>query len=368
MSNSTNDTAAARAIDVRFRDVTKRYGDAAAVKALTLDIPRGSFFSLLGPSGCGKTTTLRLIAGFELPDEGDVFIRDTRVNDIPPFRRDFAMVFQNFALFPHLTVADNVAFGLRMSGVGRAERDAAVKNALSLVKLDGFADRFPKQLSGGQQQRVAIARAIVMKPAVLLLDEPLGALDKNLREAMQVELRALQRQLGLTTVFVTHDQEEALTMSDVIAVMRDGVIEQLGAPREIYERPATEFVATFLGASNLIEATVTESGGETSLVATSSGVLIVTGRRRVGARLKLAIRPERLIITPVGSGQPSTIEAVVRDVVYRGMTAQVYLDCGSQPLLAFVQNSANAAINWPPGSRVSVRMPAESLVVLEDRP
>ncbi len=355
------------AIDVRFKNVTKRYGDAAAVKELTLDIPRGWFFSLLGPSGCGKTTTLRLIAGFELPDEGDVFIRDTRVNDTPPYRRDFAMVFQNFALFPHLSVADNVAFGLRMSGVGRSERAAAVANVLSLVKLDDFADRFPKQLSGGQQQRVAIARAIVLKPAVLLLDEPLGALDKNLREAMQVELRALQRQLGLTMVFVTHDQEEALTMSDGIAVMRDGVIEQLGAPREIYEKPATEFVATFLGASNLIEAVVTESDAESSLVSTQSGALVVNGRHAVGARLKLAIRPERLLLTPTGPTQPGVIEAVVRDVVYRGMTAQVYLDSGGQPLLAFVQNSANSAIDWPPGHRVGVRMPAESLVVLSDR-
>ena len=367
MSDPVTDTPAP-AVDVRFNNVTKRFGDAAAVKALTLDIPRGSFFSLLGPSGCGKTTTLRLIAGFELPDEGDVFIRQTRVNDIPPYRRDFAMVFQNFALFPHLSVADNVAFGLRMSGIAKSERTVAVANVLSLVKLDGFADRYPKQLSGGQQQRVAIARAIVMKPAVLLLDEPLGALDKHQRESMQVELRALQRQLGLTMVFVTHDQEEALTMSDAIAVMRDGVIEQLGAPREIYEKPATEFVATFLGASNLIEVTVTECSAETSRVSTASGDLIVNGRHPVGARLKLAIRPERLLLAPADAAQQGVIEAVVRDVVYRGMTAQVYLESGSQPLLAFVQNSANAAIDWPTGSRVGVRMPAESLVILGDKP
>src|SRR5829696_9040345 len=198
--------------DVRFERVTKRYGGAAAVSALTLAIPRGMFFSLLGPSGCGKTTTLRLVAGFEQPDEGEVFIRNERVTRVPPFRRDFAM-----ALFPHLDVFQNVIFGLNMLRVPRAERAAQARDALSLVKLDGFGDRYPKQLSGGQQQRVAIARAIVMKPAVLLL-------------------------------------EEALTMSDRIAVMRDGVIEQLGAPREVYERPATEFVATFLGASNLIDA------------------------------------------------------------------------------------------------------------------
>jgi spermidine/putrescine ABC transporter ATP-binding subunit len=366
MSDLVTDTSST--IDVRFARVTKRYGDTTAVKNLTLDIPRGSFFSLLGPSGCGKTTTLRLIAGFELPDEGDVFIRQTHVNDVPPYRRDFAMVFQNFALFPHLTVADNVAFGLRMSGVARAERAAAVMNALALVKLGGFADRFPKQLSGGQQQRVAIARAIVMKPAVLLLDEPLGALDKNLREAMQVELRALQRQLDLTMVFVTHDQEEALTMSDGIAVMRNGVIEQLGAPREIYENPATEFIATFLGASNLIEATVTGTGTQTSVARAECGNMVVNGRHPVGAKLKLAIRPERLALTQAGGAEPGMIEAVVRDVVYRGMTAQVYLDSGGQPLLAFVQNTASSALDWPPGSRVGVRMPAESLVLLRDQP
>jgi spermidine/putrescine ABC transporter ATP-binding subunit len=361
-------TDASSVVDVRFVRVTKRYGDTTAVKDLTLDIPRGSFFSLLGPSGCGKTTTLRLIAGFELPDEGDVFIRQTHVNAIPPYRRDFAMVFQNFALFPHLTVADNVAFGLRMSGVAGAKRAAAVANALDLVKLSGFADRFPKQLSGGQQQRVAIARAIVMKPAVLLLDEPLGALDKNLREAMQVELRALQRQLDLTMVFVTHDQEEALTMSDGIAVMRNGVIEQLGAPREIYENPATEFIATFLGASNLIAATVTHSGPETSLVAAECGTMVVKGKHPVGATLKLAIRPERLLLTKAGPPEPGMIEAVVRDVVYRGMTAQIYLESGSQLLLASVQNSASSALDLPPGSRVGVRMPTESLVLLRDRP
>src|SRR5258706_1190794 len=368
MPDRVTDTSSA--VDVRLARVTKRFSDTVAVKDLTLDIPRGSFFSLLGPSGCGKTTTLRLIAGFELPDEGDVFIRQTHVNEIPPYRRDFAMVFQNFALFPHLTVADNVAFGLRMSGVARSERAAAVANALALVKLGGLADRFPKQLSGGQQQRVAIARAIVMKPAVLLLDEPLGALDKNLREAMQVELRALQRQLDLTMVFVTHDQEEALTMSDGIAVIRNGVIEQLGAPREIYENPATEFIATFLGASNLIEATVTatDAGAGTSLVTAGCGNMVVNGTHPVGAKLKLAIRPERLLLSQPGAAEPGMIAAVVRDVVYRGMTAQVYLDSGSQPLLAFVQNTASSALDWPPGSRVGVRMPAESLILLRDQP
>jgi putative spermidine/putrescine transport system ATP-binding protein/spermidine/putrescine transport system ATP-binding protein len=350
------------AIDVRFAGVTKRYGKAVAVKALSLDIPRGSFFSLLGPSGCGKTTTLRLIAGFETPDEGDVFIRDRRVTDIAPYRRDFAMVFQNFALFPHLTVEQNVGFGLRMSGVERQERGQAVAAALDMVKLGGFAGRYPKQLSGGQQQRVAIARAIVMKPAVLLLDEPLGALDKNLREAMQVELRSLQRELGITTVFVTHDQEEALTMSDCVAVMRDGVIEQLGAPREIYERPATEFVATFLGASNMIDALVVEPCAQTSLVEAPCGRFAVAGSHPQGARLRLAIRPERVMLGRAGQSLP--LSAVVRDVVYRGMTAHLFLDCQGQQLLAFVQNADRAALDWEPGQAVTVALPPESLILL----
>ena len=223
--------------DVRLDKVRKSFGAVVAVNDVTLDIERGTIFSLLGPSGCGKTTTLRLIAGFEQPSAGEVYIRGQRVTAIAPYRRDFSMVFQSYALFPHLNVAENVAFGLRMRRVPRGERGAAVKEALELVKLGALADRYPRQLSGGQQQRVALARAIVVKPAVLLLDEPLGALDKMLREEMQVELRDLQQRLGITAVFVTHDQEEALTLSDRVAVMRGGVIEQIGAPREIYDRP-----------------------------------------------------------------------------------------------------------------------------------
>jgi spermidine/putrescine ABC transporter ATP-binding subunit len=354
-------SSAAASSDVRFDHVEKHYGRALAVRDLSLDIPRGMFFSLLGPSGCGKTTTLRLIAGFEQPSAGDVYIRENRVTHVPPYRRDFAMVFQNFALFPHLTVAGNVGFGLRMTGVGRAERDRQIHQALELVKLGTFADRYPKQLSGGQQQRVAIARAIVMKPAVLLLDEPLGALDKNLREEMQVELRALQRQLGLTTVFVTHDQEEALTMSDLIAVMRDGVIEQIGAPREIYERPATDFVATFLGASNLLDATV--------LGADSLGTLVETraGRFRIaepalppGAALKLALRPERLRVLATGTG----LAATVREIIYRGTSMQVFLEAAGLPLVATVQNATAGGLDWSRGQPVVLDFDPDSVVVL----
>jgi spermidine/putrescine ABC transporter ATP-binding subunit len=355
--------AAAQEVDVRFEGVTKRFGSAIAVRDLTLDIPRGMFFSLLGPSGCGKTTTLRLVAGFEQPEEGAVFIRSRNVTGVPPFRRDFAMVFQNFALFPHLDVSENVAFGLRMLRVPREDRARQVRDALALVKLQAFADRYPKQLSGGQQQRVAIARAIVMKPAVLLLDEPLGALDKNLREEMQVELRALQRQLGITTVFVTHDQEEALTMSDRIAVMRDGVIEQLGGPREVYERPATEFVATFLGASNLIDAVVVGSEPGGSLVEAAPGRFrISAGGIAAGQRLRLAVRPERLRVRPADRpGLPAT----VREAVYRGAAVHLFMESRDLPLIAFVQNDSVASSAFAPGQAVSVDFEPDSAVVLE---
>jgi spermidine/putrescine ABC transporter ATP-binding subunit len=349
--------------DVLLERVTKRFGRAVAVRDLTLKIPRGMFFSLLGPSGCGKTTTLRLIAGFELPDEGEVFIRNDRVTMVPPFRRNFAMVFQNFALFPHLNVSENVAFGLKMLRVPQAERAQQTRKALSLVKLEGFADRYPKQLSGGQQQRVAIARAIVMKPAVLLLDEPLGALDKNLREEMQVELRSLQRQLGITTVFVTHDQEEALTMSDRIAVMRDGVIEQLGAPREVYGRPATEFVATFLGASNLIDAVAVGPQGNDYLVETAPGRFAIAARGlSPGQRLRLAVRPERLRVRPdAGPGLPAT----VREIVYKGPAMHLFMESGGLPLISYLQNSAGSANSWSPGQAVWVGIEPESVIVLE---
>jgi spermidine/putrescine ABC transporter ATP-binding subunit len=349
--------------DVRFERVTKRFGRAIAVRDLTLDIPRGIFFSLLGPSGCGKTTTLRLVAGFEQPEEGEVFIRKERVTGVPPFRRNFAMVFQNFALFPHLNVTENVAFGLKMLRVPQAERTEQVRNALALVKLQGFADRYPKQLSGGQQQRVAIARAIVMKPAVLLLDEPLGALDKNLREEMQSELRSLQRQLGITTLFVTHDQEEALTMSDRIAVMRDGVIEQLGAPRQVYERPATEFVATFLGASNLIDAVALGGEGGHSLVEAAPGRFAISARGLApGQRLRLAVRPERVRVRPAGGqGLPAT----VREVVYRGAAMHLFMESNGLPLISFLPNDSGVASGWSPGQAVSVDFEPDSVVVLE---
>ncbi|HEY1329635.1 MAG TPA: ABC transporter ATP-binding protein [Casimicrobiaceae bacterium] len=347
--------------DVRLDRVHKRFGAVTAVHDVSVGIPRGSIFSLLGPSGCGKTTTLRLIAGFEHPDSGEVYIRGKRVTDVPPYRRDFSMVFQSYALFPHLTVAQNVAFGLRMRRVPRSERAAAVGNALDLVKLGPLADRHPRQLSGGQQQRVALARAIVVKPAVLLLDEPLGALDKMLREEMQVELRGLQQRLGITAVFVTHDQEEALTLSDRVAVMRNGVIEQSGAPREIYERPHNQFVAGFLGASNFIDGIVVAREGDTAIVETAAGRVPASANAAgVGDKVRIAIRPERLRVS--GEGVP----ARVRDIVYRGPITHVYMESAAGPLLSYRQNTGPET--WRTGDEVRCTWDAGSAIAVEPEP
>jgi putative spermidine/putrescine transport system ATP-binding protein/spermidine/putrescine transport system ATP-binding protein len=345
--------------DVQLSGVSKSYGNVLAVRDLDLAIPRGVFFSLLGPSGCGKTTTLRLIAGFEQASVGAVFIRGRDVTAVPPYRRDFAMVFQNFALFPHLSVAENVAFGLRMRRVAAAERVSRVKEALDLVKLAGYGERYPKQLSGGQQQRVALARAVIVRPAVLLLDEPLGALDKSLREDMQVELRQLQRKLGITTVFVTHDQEEALTLSDHVAVMRDGVIEQLGAPRALYERPANEFVAGFLGASNFFDARVMGEG----VVEIAGHRAAIEGDHALGAALRLAVRPEKITLSR--SFTNGGLRARISEIVYRGANTHLYLQSAAGPLIAYLQNAAAEAVPWQVGDEAACSWAAGSAVVLK---
>jgi putative spermidine/putrescine transport system ATP-binding protein/spermidine/putrescine transport system ATP-binding protein len=354
-------TTASRA-DVQLVAVRKRFGAVTAVDDVSLDIGRGSIFSLLGPSGCGKTTTLRLIAGFEQPDAGDVFIRGARVTSVPPYRRDFSMVFQSYALFPHLTVAENVAFGLRMRRVPRIDRARSVAEALDLVKLGTLADRYPRQVSGGQQQRVALARAIVVKPAVLLLDEPLGALDKMLREEMQVELRSLQQRLGITAVFVTHDQEEALTLSDRVAVMRNGVIEQIGGPREIYDRPRSAFVASFLGASNFVAGTVVAREASAIVVETPAGRVAVQGDRQVADKVRIAVRPERLRMERSGA---SGLPAQIRDIVYRGPVTHFYLDSGAGPLIAYRQDAR--AGDFTIGESVRCTWDPDSAVVLDDK-
>jgi putative spermidine/putrescine transport system ATP-binding protein len=288
-------------VDVRIRRLAKRFGDVVAVDSVDLDIARGEFFSLLGPSGSGKTTMLRLVAGFELPDEGTVELRGVDVTARPPFARDVNTVFQDYALFPHMTVGENVEYGLRIRKVPRRERAQRVEEVLGRVRLEGFGGRRPSQLSGGQRQRVALARAIVNRPQVLLLDEPLGALDLKLRQEMQVFLKALQRDLGITFVYVTHDQEEALTMSDRLAVFSRGRIEQVGAPADVYERPQTEFVAGFVGVSNVVEQ---------------------DGRR-------FTIRPEKIRILAEGEEPEhgSHVEdARVREVVYVGVLTRYVVE------------------------------------------
>ncbi len=311
--------------DVVLRGVTKQFGEVVALRNVSLEVRRGEFMAFLGPSGCGKTTLLNLIAGFLEADRGEIFIRKRSMRGVEPFRRDVGMVFQNYALFPHMTVAENVTFGLAMRKVPRGERDARVREALSLVKLEALSDRYPNQLSGGQQQRVALARVLVIRPSVLLLDEPLGALDRQLREEMQVELRHLQQNVGITTIFVTHDQEEALTMSDRIAVFNRGEIQQVGTPSEVYERPATEFVATFIGISNTFEGSTMEAGGNTLMVRTADGLLTARGAAAPGRRVKVVIRPEKIRLSRNAPPGDTSLKGKVQDVIYLGTHCRYFV-------------------------------------------
>ncbi len=291
---------------VELRDVIKRFGNFVAVNDLTLQIRDGEFFSLIGPSGCGKTTTLRMIAGFEQPTEGAIFIGGQHVEGISAHHRPVNTVFQNYALFPHMTVAQNVAFGLEMQHVAAPEIKRRVAEALELVRLPQMADRKPRQLSGGQQQRVALARALVNRPQVLLLDEPLGALDLKLRRAMQIELKHIQSEVGITFIYVTHDQEEAMTMSDRIGIMSDGVLQQVGSPHEVYEKPVNRFVADFIGETNFLPATVTrlETEEDYPMVALQGGVRVLAANEghdlHLDQRVTLTIRPERINLYPQG--------------------------------------------------------------------
>jgi len=311
---------------IQLESLTKRFTE-VAVDCIDLEIASGEFFSLLGPSGCGKTTTLRLIAGFEQPTAGKILLDDVDVSGIPPHKRNVNTVFQSYALFPFLTVFDNVAFGLRNRKVDKTEIDRRVGEALDLVKLSSFAKRRPGQLSGGQQQRVALARALVLQPSVLLLDEPLGALDAKLRRSLKVELKALQEQVGITFLYVTHDQEEALTMSDRLAVMRDGKIIQLGGPHEVYEEPADTYVADFLGVSNLMEVDVVARGpGTHCQVKLGESVLAAEhGGTDAPDRAHAVIRPERVRVEEFGSAGPNRVPAMVERLVYLGSATQVIL-------------------------------------------
>ena len=315
--------------------MTKRFGDVIAVDDLSLDVQRGEFFALLGPSGCGKTTTLRMIGGFEAATDGRISLRGADVTELPPFKRSVNTVFQNYALFPHLDVYENIAFGLRRRKVAEGEVRRQVDWMLQLVDLPGFQRRRPSQLSGGQQQRVALARALVNNPQVLLLDEPLGALDLKLRKQMQIELKRIQSEVGITFIFVTHDQEEAMTMSDRIAVMRQGRIEQLGSPEALYERPATEFVAGFLGVSNLLDAEVIGRNGTFAdlRVADGSVVRAPSGAASSGDRVRIGIRPEKLHVRPLTDGdapgpgdETNHIDGTVLDASYIGVSTQYLVE------------------------------------------
>jgi spermidine/putrescine transport system ATP-binding protein len=351
--------------DVQLRALTKRYDETLAVNAIDATINDGEFFSLLGPSGCGKTTTLRMIAGFVRPTSGEILLDGVDVAQTPPHRRNVHTVFQNYALFPHLNVFDNVAFGLRRQKVAKADVHRRVEESLELVELGGYASRRPQQLSGGQQQRVALARALVLRPAVLLLDEPLGALDAKIRKQLRLELKALQEEVGITFVFVTHDQEEALSMSDRVAVMSAGRIEQIGTPAEVYESPATVFVADFLGVSNLMDANAVERGPEHCTVEVGDFRLqAAAGDVAASGPVKIVARPERVELLTHGEQRDNCLPGMVERTVYVGASVQVMvrLATGAQ-IQASIANTGDAD-SYQQGTPVSVHVPADALRVL----
>ena len=337
----------AEAPSVRLERVTKRFGDFAAVREMDLDIPRGEFFTMLGPSGCGKTTTLRMVAGFEEPTEGRVLLDGDDVTGLPAFRRPTNTVFQSYALFPHRTVEQNVAFGLQRQKVDKDEIKRRVGEELERVGLEPEAKRKPAQLSGGQQQRVALARALVNRPAVLLLDEPLGALDLKLRKQLQVELKRIQRDVGITFVYVTHDQEEALTMSDRIAVMNRGVVEQVSDPETVYERPATTFVAGFIGVSNLMPGEVISANGGGAQLRLDAGPTVHTphsGGAQPGERAHAVVRPEKLVLTIAGesAGDGPSVEGQVESSLYLGTATQMVVKLGDETRMTVLVPNADA--------------------------
>ncbi len=344
--------------DVRLENVVKTFDGTTAVDGITLEVPRGSFFALLGPSGCGKTTTLRMIGGFEEPTEGRIFLGDRDVVGLPPYKRDVNTVFQSYALFPHMSIEDNVGFGLERKGVPKGERRGRVAEILELVGLTGLAQRKPKQLSGGQQQRVALARALVNHPQVLLLDEPLGALDLKLRKQMQLELKRIQNEVGITFVHVTHDQEEAMTMADAIAVMNLGRIEQLGPPQKLYERPATPFVASFLGISNLLPGTVEGDG-----VRLDSGEHIrVHVNGRTGA-VAAGVRPEKIALGD-GGGE-NRLVGNVSETAYIGVATEIVVRTAAGIVHVFVQNIDTGTPIPALGSPVTLSWSPDSTFVVD---
>lgn len=341
---------------IRFQKVTKDFGTIRVVENLDLDIARGEFVSLLGPSGSGKTTLLMMLAGFEGVSGGAILLDGQKINDLPTHKRNMGVVFQNYALFPHMPVSRNVAFPLEMRGIAKAEVADRVKKALDMVQLGHLADRLPGQLSGGQQQRVALARALVFEPRVVLMDEPLGALDKQLREQMQLDIRDLHRRLGLTIIFVTHDQDEALTMSDRIAVFNHGQIQQCASPREVYDHPSNRFVAEFIGETNLLEGTIGKVSGETLALTPADGITLHSHGMpgfREGDRGLLSLRPERIDLHPEGVAPEgaNSLTGEIADTVYQGDHLRVVIATGAGKIIARINRKA---AEWANGSKVTL--------------
>ena len=353
-------------VAVRLSNVTKSFGEFVAVDDLSLDIYEGEFFSLLGPSGCGKTTTLRMIAGFEEPTRGEISVAGKPVQGVPPYRRPVNTVFQSYAIFPHLNVFDNVAFGLRRSGVKGDELRNRVTDACAMVQLEGFEKRKPNALSGGQQQRVALARALVNRPKVLLLDEPLGALDLKLRKEMQLELKSLQHEVGITFVYVTHDQEEALTMSDRIAVMNEGRVQQVADPATLYELPKNRLVANFIGQTNVFSGTVESVNAERVTLRTRAGTIIeaVTmegGGVEAGAEAHATVRPEKVRF---GGAGDNVVSVRIRQVVYLGVSTQYIAELPEGGTLVLYQQNVQDSVGPKVGEEVAVTWDAQNCLVL----
>jgi iron(III) transport system ATP-binding protein len=350
---------------IALRSVVKRFGAVTAVDGATLDVGDGELFTLLGPSGCGKTTLLRLVAGFYGPDAGEIWFGPRRVDALPPYARNIGMVFQNYALWPHMTVRGNVVYGLKLRRLDRAEIERRARDGLRQVNLTGLEDRYPGQLSGGQQQRVALARALVLNPDILLLDEPLSNLDAKIRVQVRTEIRRLQRALGITTVYVTHDQEEALSLSDRVAVMRDGVILQVAPPKELYERPRTRFVADFVGVNNFIAGVCRETAGSRSVVDTPLGPVraLVGGAVEAGRRCVVAVRPENLVMgaAAVDNAFPGTVALAS----YLGNTLRYDVETAGGLLKVDVGDPRHHEL-LPAGARVTVGFPASAALTLAD--
>ena len=353
---------------VELVGLRKRFGDIGAVEDLTLKVEAGEFVTILGPSGSGKTTTLMMVAGFEEPSAGEILIRGESVLGRPPYRRNIGVVFQSYALFPHMTVLDNVAYPLVMRKVSRAEVRRRSEAVLALVRLEGFGGRHPRQLSGGQQQRVALARALVFDPPLLLMDEPLGALDKKLREELQLEIKRVHREVGVTVIYVTHDQSEALTMSDRIAVMHRGRLEQYALPEGLYERPATRFVADFVGEAALLDGWVEAATGDGLAVRVAGGavqlVACAAAERRVGERVTVVLRPEKLRFVAAGAGVANAIGASVGDVVYLGETTRYWLQIAGGVGLALKAPSRSDTLRYGRGDRVEVSIDPRDVIVV----